>query len=128
MTRSQLLVSTVALALCCASGCRDVLAAGPDVTGAWQTDTPDFGYTLQLHQSGATVTGNGTAFGNINPPTRTLTVTGSSTTRGVTLTLSLSDSTTVLFQGQIEARNDTTVLTGTEHTAGGDGMLTFLRP
>jgi hypothetical protein len=113
-------------------GCRDASgpgtgAAGPDVSGTWQTYLPDFAYTLYLKQSDVSVSGSGTAFGTTIPPLRDLTVAGTSTQQGVSLLFLISDGGTVLFEGHVAVRNDSTMLAGTEHVGSDSLALTFYR-
>jgi hypothetical protein len=57
--------------------CTNGLGPAADVSGAWTTSRVEFSMTLNLVEHGTTVTGSGTSWAFIYPPTRQFSVAGS---------------------------------------------------
>lgn len=115
-----------ALACIALLGCTASEAPLPaDISGTWGTSQVEASNTIHLTQNGTAISGTGTYFRNINPPTGTLTVTGSYIRPHVVLTLQFDDGTTAQFAG---AAADVSHLTGSVAFNGGAAdSMTFVR-
>lgn len=96
-----------------------------DISGTWLATAVESGTTLHLTQSGTAITGMGTWFRFINPPTGTLTVTGTYIRPHAVLTLQYDNGLTTQFTAAV---TDASHLAGVEvFPAGATDSLTFVR-
>ena len=119
--RRALLVLPAALLLACAD------EAGPasDLTGRWTAQQVEASEVLDLVQRGRLLSGAGTYYRFINPPSSTFTVTGTYDRPDVVLSIHYDTGQTTTFQGVVAGPSR---LAGVEtYPGGGSDTLAFQR-
>ena len=112
----------VALAL---AGCSDPTGPGVGIDGTWVAYQVESSTTLTLHRDGGAVTGTGTYFRNINPPSGAIEVSGTLFRDHLSLTLRYDTGVTTQFSAEVKRSGK---LSGTETFPGGwKASLTFVR-
>ncbi len=107
----------LALPLAALLGCGGGLLAPPaNLSGTWTAQHVESSTTLTLVQVGDSVAGSGSYYRFINPPTGTLTVSGTYANALVSLTIRYDTGTTTHFVGVVE---DPTHMGGVETYPGG---------
>lgn len=120
--RRALLALPLAALLGCGGG---PLAPAVNLSGTWSAQHVESSTTLTLVQVGDSVSGSGSYFRFINPPTGTLTVSGTCANARVSLTIRYDTGTTTRFVGVVE---DAAHMAGVETYPGGaTDSLAFAR-
>jgi hypothetical protein len=118
----QVMLGACAFALL---GCSDTVAPSADLSGTWLASHVESSVTLVLQQSGSTITGSGTYWRFVNPPSGTLTVTGTYARPEVTLTFRYDDGRVSQYAGRV--RGDSDIVGAETFSAGGTDSLAFVR-
>jgi hypothetical protein len=105
--------------------CTDELAPALTLNGTWLASHVESSTVLTLTQLGTSVTGSGTYWRFINPPSGTLAVTGSYTRPQVTLSFRYDDGRTSQYTAVVEGSGR---MAGLEvFSGGGSDSLVFAR-
>jgi hypothetical protein len=106
-------------------GCAEEVAPVSDVSGAWTARHVESSILLRLVETGREVTGTGTYFRFVNPPSGTLTATGSYTAPRLSLTFTYDTGVLTQYVGTVHGADS---IVGVETFPGGTtDSLVFAR-
>jgi hypothetical protein len=115
----------LALSLMLVPACTEQTTAPGDLTGLWTASAVESSVVLTLVESGAAISGSGTYWRFLNPPTGTLTVSGTYDPPTATLTFRYDDGRVSQFVG---TTGDSDHLSGRETFEGeASDSLAFVR-
>jgi hypothetical protein len=106
-------------------GCGETTAPAVDLSGTWLATQVEASTTVTLIQNGTAVTGSGTYWRFINPPSGTLTIRGTYSAPELTLTFRYDDGRTSEYTGVVRGAG---TINGRETYQGGaTDSLAFVR-
>jgi len=113
------------LSLLFLAACTDQTTTSVDLTGMWTASAVESSVVLSLVEAGAEVSGSGTYWRFVNPPTGTFTVSGTYDSPTATLTFRYDDGRVSHYVGTVRDPDHVAGLETFE--AGGSDSLAFVR-